>query len=333
MVAVFVTGGTGFIGHHLLRLLLERGYTVYALTRRPQSWRPPGLTWIEGSLEDVAALRTGVRAGAGVIHLAGKIQARRTEEYFRVNTEGTRRLVEAMIAEGKPRRFVFISSLAAAGPAIDTPAVDETTPPRPVSPYGESKWQAEQIVHGLPEFIRWTILRPPAVYGPGDRATLPYFRIAARGWCVYLGNPERQFSLIYVRDLVEGILHVYAHPNTYRETYFIADVQPYSWRQVAETLTRICGVRRPRTVTIPPWTLWTAATFTETMARLFGRSAMLNRDKVREILQPRWVCRTEKLLQHTGFRPRYSLERGIRETIAWYRDHGWIRCPKSVATA
>lgn len=325
MERVFVTGGTGFIGRHLLEALVARGYAVRALTRRdPPATSPPGLEWVLGRLEDPATLRTALDGCSGVIHLAGLVQARTPEEFFHVNADGTARLVEAVAQTGRPMRLIYISSLAAVGPAQDADAVDETTPPHPVSPYGESKLRGEAYVQQAPPSVAWTILRPPVVYGPGDRAVLPYFRMAARGWHVFLGSPDRQFSLIYVKDLVEGILHVYACERTHREVYFIADPVVYTWRDVAETMTRLYGFDRPRRVTVPTWVLWGIAVLLEAWSALRGRPTFFDRDKLQELLEPRWVCRVDKIIEHTGFRPRYTLADGFRETIEWYVAHGWI---------
>jgi len=329
MERVLVTGGTGFIGRHLLKGLLARGYAVRALTRRdPPPTSSPGLEWVPGRLEDPASLQAALKGCEGVFHLAGLVQARTPAEFFRVNADGTARLVEAVAQTGRPMRLIYVSSLAAVGPARDDGAVDETTPPRPISPYGESKLRGEAYVRQAPPSVAWTILRPPVVYGPGDRAVLPYFRLAARGWHVFFGPPDRRFSLVYVQDLVEGIVRVYECAQTHGKVYFIADPRPYTWTDVAETMTRLFGYERPRRLTVPTGLLWVAAVLLEAWSVLRKRPTFFDRDKLRELLQSNWVCRVENLRQDTGFCPRYTLEEGFRETIAWYIAHGWISGPR-----
>ena len=322
----FVTGGTGFIGHRLVTRLVLEGHEVTVLVRRRGGLRTPApIHRVRGDLESFPELRPHLESCEGVLHIAGLVKARRRADYHRVNARGTNAVVAALAELKRPIRLVYLSSLAAVGPAPPGGSVDESTPPRPVSEYGRSKLAGEAFVTAAPDNVRWTILRPPAVYGPGDRALLPYFKLARRGWRVFFGDPDRRFSLIYVDDLVTSVLHVLNREESIGETYFVADPTPYTWRTVAEALIRRFALRRPRTLNVPPALLHLLAAAREIGARMIGRDAFFSRAKVREILQPSWVCSPEKIRSELGFQAPTPLEEGLRATFAWYRAHAWIR--------
>lgn len=322
----FVTGGTGFIGRHVIQHLLNQQQEIVALARRPEVLEKlfPRIHIVPGDLESISRYLPILATCTGVIHLAGLIKARNTQEYEQVNAMGTRSLVEALYEIPHDIRLVYMSSLAAIGPSLDGNPVDESTLPHPVSAYGASKLKGEQFVRTAPSHVKWTILRPPAVYGPGDRAFLPYFRITQKGWNLYIGDPTRRFSLVYVHDLAEGLLHVLMHKAAVGKTYFITDPNEYTWESVAKTLTQIFGIPRPRKIIIPQKIiLWTAA-WNEWMARIFRREAFFSRDKVEEILQPSWVCSGLKLSTELGFTPSTPLQEGLLATLRWYQKHHWL---------
>src|SRR3989442_608223 len=183
-VNVFVTGGTGFVGAHLVKALRARGDTVTALVRRPAlaeqlGWGGgPEIRLVRGDLDDQNALRDGCTGAEVVFHVAGKIVARSAAEFMATNRDGTANVLEAARDAGV-RRFVHISSLAVAGPTTPGHPIDEAQPPAPITHYGRSKLAAELLVRAMP--MEWTIVRPPVVYGEWDRGTLTVFRLARRG--------------------------------------------------------------------------------------------------------------------------------------------------------
>lgn len=321
----FVTGGTGFIGQHVLTHLVHAGHHPKALVRRdPPVHLPETIEWVHGDLHSTSVISSALRDCDGIIHLAGLIKARSPREYFRVNGEGTAHLVHLAATLNRPIRFIYISSLAAAGPSKDGQPVDESKHPEPISTYGASKLAGENAVRSAPEHVNWTILRPPAVYGPGDRATLPYFRLIAWRIFLFLGDPGRPFSLIYGPDLARAIVHILDHPNTFSETFFVTHPDIMTWESLAHLIAETMGRQPVLRLTLPPRLLYSIGLLNESIARLAGRTAFLSREKFREILHPGWICSGIRLFERTGFQPPTPHKEGIHETIQWYRKHKWL---------
>jgi uncharacterized protein YbjT (DUF2867 family) len=298
-----VTGGTGFVGAHLIRLARERGHPVRALTR---AWRPleDGVEWIEGTLDRADTLQRLCEGADVVIHIAGMINGPNRAAFERVNAGGTAAIVDAARAGGV-RRFIHISSLSAREPSL--------------SDYGWSKAKSERIVAA--SGLNWTILRPPAIYGPGDRETLELFRMARRG--IVALPPRGRFSLIHVEDLCRLILDVIPADDSWSETYEPDDGVADGWghRHFARTLARVFG-KRATTVAMPRLVLHGAAG----IDRLVRRSkAKLTRDRVRYFCHPDWVAAAEKRPPPSIWQPQVRTPSGLRATADWYRSQGWIR--------
>ena len=293
-----VTGGTGFVGAHLLRLAVETGHRVRALTRSPREPQP-GVTWIPGDLRDPGDLCAGAEA---VIHLAGVINARRLSEFFAGNVAGTATLLAAAESAGA-RRFVHVSSLSAREPGL--------------SAYGASKAASERLV--ADSGLGWSIVRPPGVYGPGDRETLALFQLAARGLAVV---PWRGcVSMIEVGDLARALLALAAAPAT-RATHEIDDGAPVAHGVLARTIGDAVG-RRVRVLRVPAVGLTTAAAFESAIGRLRRRLPRLSLDRARYLAHPDWVARGDNLVGL--WTPRVGLAEGTAMTAAWYRARGWLR--------
>jgi nucleoside-diphosphate-sugar epimerase len=322
-----VTGGAGFIGSHLIEALVARGDGVVCLER-------PGASrgWIEGTpvgwepvgLEDVEELRR-VFAGAEVVyHLAGLTEACRPADLYAVNTLGTARVLEAAATwNGSAPRVVLMSTLAAAGPCRDGEALSRDTVPFPLSHYGNSKLRAEAVVHALADRVPGTIFRFPSVYGPRERSALALFRMVNHGIALTVGAWDREISLIYVKDVVQGLIAAATTERAAGKTYCLAHPQPVTWRRFAEAAGEAIG-RRPRLVSVGPRVAWPIAVGCELVARTRGQAAVLNRDRVREISQERWVCDPSRAMDEIGFEPQYSVERGVPETVDWYREMKWL---------
>ncbi len=319
----FVTGGTGFLGTHLVNALLARGDDVTCLVRSPSkaaSLERRRVRLVRGDLDDAGALRRGC-AGADVIfHLAGRIAARDLNAFMHANRDGTANLLEAA-AERPPRRFVYVSSLAAAGPTVPGQPIDETRPPAPVTPYGQSKLAGEVLVRAVA--FPWTVVRPPLVYGEWDRATLAIFRLANRGIVPLFGDGSQQLSLIYGADVAAALVAVIATERTVGRVYFAAHPEITTARELALAVGRALG-KRPRVLPVPapvaravPWTVGT-------LARVAGRAALLSPEKAPDFLAPAWTCRADALRTDAGWEPRTDLVTGVARTAAWYRKEGWL---------
>jgi nucleoside-diphosphate-sugar epimerase len=274
---------------------------------------------VHGDLDDTGALRDGC-AGADVIyHVAGRISARGLDEFMRVNRDGTAHVLEAA-SQRPPRRFVLVSSLAAAGPTLPGAPVDETRPPSPVTPYGQSKLAAEVLVRAMA--FPWTIVRPPAVYGERDREMLKLFKLTRRGLGPVFGDGSQELSVIYAGDLASALVATVA-PAAANRVYYAAHPALTTSRGLVRAIGRAVG-REPRILPLPAplvrGLLWTIGS----VAHLAGRATLLSSDKAAEFLAPAWTCRPDALMRDTGWRPDTDLETGLRRTAQWYRNEGWL---------
>ncbi|MBN1568541.1 MAG: NAD-dependent epimerase/dehydratase family protein [Acidobacteria bacterium] len=324
---VLVTGATGFVGRNLVDALLQRGYSVTCLVRKTsdtRSLQKDNVRLVSADLKDPQAVRQAVRGVTAICHLAGLIKAARREEYFRVNQDGTRFLLEAF-AEINPalNRFVHISSLAAAGPSRSDRGLQETDPPNPVSWYGESKLKSEQEVLRFSAAFPVTILRPSAVYGPYDRETLLAFRMIKRGCLLTPGRFTRRFSLIHVQDLVAACIKAMECDTPSGEVFFISRPEIYTWGDVGRAIAQKLG-KTYRQISFPKWMAEAVGLAGDLWANMSGRPATLNSQKVRELLQPSWICNPSKAREALGFNPAIDLESGIDETVRWYQNRGWL---------
>lgn len=325
---VLVTGGTGFVGSHLVDRLLEEGYDVTCLVRDPARLR-----WLEGRRVRLVpgdcsrpeTLPAAVKDVSFVVHAAGLTKARRALEYYEANHIGTKNLLDALRLNNPAiRRFVLVSSLSAAGPSRDGTPVKDTDIPMPVSDYGKSKLLAEREALACKDLFPVVILRPSAVYGPRDRDMFELFRWAARGFLPVFSGGERFINLCCVWDLVEAIQLAMERDAPSAGIYFVAEDRAYSWSEIWDVL-QSTGNVRARRITIPPWA-GRLMGFAAELAGIFtGKPALTNRQKVEEALQRYWVCDLSKIQRDLGFRPSYPLSKGFGMTWQWYRQKGWIR--------
>jgi nucleoside-diphosphate-sugar epimerase len=270
------------------------------------------------------AIRKAGRGIHTVYHVAGLIKAARREQYFRVNQLGTRRLLETM-AEVNPglSRFVHVSSLAAAGPSTNIRGLTEEENPNPVSWYGESKLESEQEVLRYAKAFPVTILRPSAVYGPGDGETLLVFRMIKRGCLFTPGRVARRFSLIHVDDLSAALIGAGERNTPSGEIFFLSRAETYLWEDVGRAIARALG-KRYYQISFPRWMAVTGGFAGDLWARATGHPTTINSQKVREILQPCWLCDSSKARAGLGFCPAIDLESGILQTVRWYQNQGWL---------
>jgi nucleoside-diphosphate-sugar epimerase len=325
-VNVLVTGGTGFVGAHLVKALRARGDRVTVLARRPTLAQTLGwgadVRVVRGDLDDQTALREGCGGAEIVYHLAGKIAARNAAEFMATNRDGTANVLEAA-REAGARRFLFVSSLAAAGPTTLGHPIDERRPAQPITDYGRSKLAAELLVRAMPGSLSWTIVRPPVVYGEWDRGTLKIFQLAKWGIVPVFGDGSQELSVIHAEDLATALIAAAITPAAAGRTYFATHPAVTTSRALALAVGRALG-KTPRIVPLPPAVargiLWTVGT----LAYLAGRASLLSADKSDEYLAPAWTCRSEELTRDTGWRAQIELETGLTRAANWYRGVGWL---------
>ncbi len=324
---MLVTGANGFVGSHLVEALLAQGYAVRCLVRRTSDLafiQDLPVEWAYGDIARGDGLEAACEGIDAVCHLAGATKARDRETYFCVNAEGTRRLLNAC-EQAAPdlRRFVYASSLAAAGSSPDGRPIDESRPPRPLTWYGQSKLQGEQFCHEYEDRLPVVILRAAAVYGPRERDIYFYFQMVNRGLKLLLGRGERRASFIFVQDFVTLILRALEDERAAGQIYFAAEGRDYDWREVSEMVAEALGKRAAR-VTLPEWLLPVIAAAAGFQARITKRPALLNEQKLIELRQPYWVCSAEKARRELGFEAQHDLATGLRLTAQWYRENGWL---------
>jgi nucleoside-diphosphate-sugar epimerase len=320
-VKAFVTGGTGFVGAHLVQQLLADGAEVTCLVRSPAKaealgWH--GVRIVRGDLSDRQALAAGC-AGADVIfHVAGLITALDLNHFMSGNRDATGGLLE-VAAEHPPGRFVYVSSQAAGGPNTPGRPRDETELPRPVSDYGRSKLAGELLVRasGLP----WTIVRPPVVYGEWDREVLKVFKAARLGVAPVFGNGSQEISVIYAGDLARALVAAAAAPAN--RVYYAAHPQSVTTRGLVLAVGRALQ-KKPVIVPVPPALARGVLAAIGSLARMAGRVTLLSADKANEFLAPGWVCSSAALTRDTGWRAEVDLDNGLKRTGDWYRAHGWL---------
>ncbi|UCC72197.1 MAG: NAD-dependent epimerase/dehydratase family protein [Gemmatimonadota bacterium] len=320
---VLVTGAAGFVGSHVVDVLLESGYRVRCTVRATSNRR-----WLEGKpVEPVEAdmqgggLEEAVAGIDAVVHCAGVTRGSRRALYA-VNRDGTRALVDACVETGRRIRFVYCSSQAAGGPSsLWRPRVLEE-PPQPASDYGRSKLAGEVEVHKRGDRLQVVVLRPAAVYGPRDEDTLPYFRLAARGIVVVPGLFTRLVQLVHARDAARALLLAMERPEAVGRTYFVAHPEVITWRELAATIAAAVGRRALR--------LYLPAALMQAVgaaAQLVGggrRAGQLDLRRAWELTRRAWTCRVRETVEELRWMPEYDSERGLRATADWYREEGWL---------
>jgi dihydroflavonol-4-reductase len=322
-----VTGGTGFVGSHLVELLLRKGYDVTCLVRDPA--RLQWLTGLDvriarGDCTQPASLVSAVRDASFVIHLAGLTKATRTRDYYAVNHIGTRNLLEACAQHNHSiKKFVLVSSLAAAGPSPDGTPVKTGDVTRPLTDYGKSKVLAEEETLKYKDSFPVIILRPSAVYGPRDRDMFELFRWAKRGLTIEITGGERYINPCYVGDLATALLLAAEKITPSGGIYFVAENRAYSWTEFKAALLMSGGVKA-RTIKIPYAAAYLIGIASEFGSLFSSRPALTNRQKVTEAAQKYWICDTTKTENELGFKSGYPLRRGLEITWQWYRDNNWL---------
>jgi len=309
---VAVTGATGFVGRAIVLRLLQAGFRVKALVRKPDSaLRDSGAELVEGAIEDETAMDRLVQDTDAVVHCAGLVRARRATDFERVNADGTKRLIAAATrAKSKPR-VLLMSSMAAREPTL--------------SAYAHSKRLAETALSELGSDLEWLVVRPPAVYGPRDRGTLPLFQQLAKGLIILPAVQGARFSLIFVEDLAKAVVHLLEQANWRGEHLELDDERPgaYDWQDITRIAGQTLG-RRVRQISLPFAALWPLAAASECYCRIFGCAPMLTRGKLHELFHSNWVSGAENSNLLRGWRPETDFDQGFPRTLAWYKDNAWL---------
>lgn len=301
-LTIAITGATGFVGSAALDAALEAGHEVRALTRRDQPARD-GVTWVEGALETADQLATLCEGADAVIHIAGLTNTPDAVEFGAANVMGTANMIEAAKA-AKVKRFVFVSSLAARKPEL--------------SAYGASKARAEELVKTSK--LDWTMVRPPAVYGPRDADMFELFRSAKMGLVPL--PPRGATSIIHVHDLAQLLVALAAKPRL-KKTYEPDDARTGGWshQELAQAIGQAMGKRRVLAPHLPESVLSAAASADKLLR---GGKAKLTADRVGYMCHPNWVARSDRAVPKDIWEAKISGEDGLKQTADWYRANGWL---------
>jgi nucleoside-diphosphate-sugar epimerase len=302
-MTIAVTGGTGFVGQSLLDLAIREGIPVQALARKPQADRK-GVTWYAGDLSNPKALSRLVRGTEAVIHVAGVVNAADPAEFEAGNVAGTLAVIEATLKAGVPR-LVFVSSLSAREPRL--------------SAYGASKARAEKLV--MASGLDWTIVRPPAIYGPRDDGMFELFRAAK--WGVVPMPKEGGASMIHVQDLARLLLALIPGGEDVTHKLFEPDdgrIGGWSHRELAGAIGHAVG-RRPMVLGLSPKALHWAARADQALR---GAKAKLTLDRAGYMAHPDWCVSEGRRPPMSVWRPKIDTRSGLRATAQWYREAGWL---------
>ncbi|HJX41791.1 MAG TPA: NAD-dependent epimerase/dehydratase family protein [Anaerolineales bacterium] len=332
---VLVTGATGFIGHHLVQHLIQRGDQVTCLVRPSSdtsSLDRANLQFAVGDMGDPPSLRAAIAGAEVVYHLAAALTARRPQDLMRVNTAGLTALAEACTQQPNPPVLVVLSSLAAAGPSPAGRPRTEGDPAGPVSHYGRSKLAGEQAARAHASQVPVTIVRASWVFGEWDRDTLAIFRTVRYGLHLVPVARSNRYSLIHAADLA-GFLALAAlrgercGPDRPAGDglYYAAAEPALDYPEIGQMAAAAMERRRPRVLHLPrPLTLAMAAIPQLVTAALGRPPSIVNLDKAREGFAGSWVCSAEKAQRQLGFTASAPLADRMRQTASWYQERGWL---------
>ncbi|MBN2227197.1 MAG: NAD-dependent epimerase/dehydratase family protein [candidate division Zixibacteria bacterium] len=322
---VLITGANGFVGSRLCRRLMADGFRVIAGVR--EGCNTDRLRGIEPEYRygDITRPETlaGLIAGVDyIVHNAGVVKVNRPETFFTVNRDGTENLLKAASTCTTLKKLVYISSLAAAGPSENGRPLTEDDEPHPITAYGRSKLAGEEVVQKYKDAVNSVIVRPPGIYGPGDKEMYAFFQIVNNRIAPYLGRLSRKLQLVYVDDLADGVSKALGANTQSGRVYFIAEDKGYSFRELVGHL-RGAVDRFCLPLYVPGFILKIIAWLSEHIMSIFGKTPMFTVEKANEILAD-WEVDVSRAREELGFESQIPFPEGARETVYWYREEAWL---------
>ena len=327
---ILITGASGFIGSFIVEEALKRGFETWAAVRKSSSreWlKDERIHFIELNLSSKAQLVEQLRGMDFdyVVHAAGVTKCLNKQDFHRINTEGTKNLAEAILAVGMPlKRFVFVSSLSIFGAIKEQEPYEEireSDTPQPNTEYGRSKLEAEQFL--ATTTLPYIILRPTGVYGPREK---DYFIMAKsiKGHSDFaVGYKRQDITFVYVKDVVQAVFLALDKGENGRQ-YFLSDGEVYQSTTFSDLIHEELGRPWWIRITAPVWVLRIVTFFGEYIGRMTGKVTALNNDKYNILKQRNWRCDIQPAIDELGYQPTVKLEQGVKETIQWYKENGWL---------
>jgi len=324
---VVVSGANGFVGSHLVDLLLSENFEVRCLTRKTSDMR-----WLDGKniknfntgLLDKDSLRKSYKDAEYIFHVAGVVKSKTPEGYFKGNVDITRVMLEtALEFKATIKKFLIVGSQTAAGPSLNGKPITEDMPGKPITTYGRSKLAQEELAKTFMDRLPITICRAAAVYGERDTEILIFFKTFKNGLMTTIGFNKKLINLIHVKDLVKGLYLAGINETANGKIYFISSEKYYSWEEIGEVTSKVLG-NKPIKIKVPHSAVYGIATIAQFFALFSSKPATLNIEKARDITQASWICDTNKAVKELGYHQEISLEEGIKRTCDWYREMKWI---------
>lgn len=323
----FITGGPGFVGSHIIDKLLEKGHEVFCLRRKTSNIRwleGKEINFVDGDLFSDEILKKTISEMDYIIHTAGVIKSKTKKGYEIGNILATRNIIK-LTYEINPdiKKFIHISSQAVCGPNLNENPIDENYIPKPITTYGKTKLKAEMEVLKFKDKLPVTIIRPPSIYGPRDTEIFVYFKIFSKGLNPIIGFYEKYLSIIYIKDLIEGIYSCLDNELSNGQIYFITSDRAYNWEEIGNTISKIIDKKSIK-IRIPHFMVYLAGYISEFFSLFSTKASTLNIEKCKDITRERWVCSNQKAKNELGFGENYTLEEGFKETINWYKNMKWL---------
>ena len=329
---ILVTGASGFIGSFIVEEALRRGFDTWAAVRGSSSrqfLQDPRIHFIELNLSDQQQLEQQLRDHDFdyVVHAAGVTKCLHAADFYRINTEGTKHLVQAIRNVGMPlRRFVYISSLSIFGAIREQQPYEEireTDTPQPNTDYGRSKLEAERWLDAQADGFPYVVLRPTGVYGPRERDYFLMAKSIRQHVDFAVGYRRQEITFVYVLDVVQAVFLACERGKTGRK-YFLSDGQVYQSAAFSNLIIKELGNPWCLRITAPIWLLRVITFFGDLAGHLTGKITALNNDKYHILKQRNWRCDIGPAREELGYEPQYDLERGVPLTISWYKENGWL---------
>ncbi len=322
-----VTGANGFVGSHLVDLLLSKNFSVKCITRKSSNLR-----WLEGKsveifncgLFDKEGLKKAFAGAEYIFHVAGVVKSKKPQGYFEGNVETTRNLLEvALEFKSTIKKFLVVSSQTASGPSLNGKPVDENSNCSPITTYGRSKLAEEELAKSYMDRLPITICRAPAVFGERDTEIFIFFRTFNSGLMTKIGFGKKQISIIHAVDLVNGFYLAAVSEKSAGQIYFISSEKYYTWDDIIGITSKVLK-KKPITINVPHAVVFFIAAIAQFFALLSKKPATLNIEKAKDITQKEWTCDTTKAVNDLGYHQNISLEEGIKRTCDWYKEMKWF---------